>query len=274
MSKSGIPYFPLDVEVDEKLELIEAEYGLTGFAVIVKLLQRIYGGHGYYTEWTYEVALLFAKKLGLGGSVVSEIIQASIRRGMFHQEIFEKYHVLTSAGIQKRYFNAVARRKEIKVNDDILLVNVTQICKNVYIFHENVYRNGKNVNISAQRKEKERREKESNTPLPPKGEDVDFQGVVDMFHRLCPTMPKVQAITEGRKRAIKARFNNQNTLEDFESVFRAAGKSNFLSGKNGAWNGCSFDWLLKPANWQKVKEGNYDDRPSEKKYKDFDWDEF
>ena len=47
MGKSGTPYFPLDVELDEKMELIEAEYGLTGYAVILKLLQRIYGGHGY-----------------------------------------------------------------------------------------------------------------------------------------------------------------------------------------------------------------------------------
>ena len=102
MGKSGIPYFPLDVELDEKMELIEAEYGLTGYAVIIKLLQRIYGGHGYYIHWTYEVALLFAKRLGVGGSVVSEIIEAAVKRGMFHKEIFAKYKVLTSEGIQKR----------------------------------------------------------------------------------------------------------------------------------------------------------------------------
>ena len=29
MGKSGIPYFPLDVELDERMELIEAEYGLS-----------------------------------------------------------------------------------------------------------------------------------------------------------------------------------------------------------------------------------------------------
>ena len=89
MGKSGIPYFPLDVELDEKMELIEAEYGLTGYAVILKLLQRIYGGHGYYIHWTYEVALLFAKRIGVGGSVVSEIIEAAVNifylALLFHQ---------------------------------------------------------------------------------------------------------------------------------------------------------------------------------------------
>ena len=40
---NGITYFPLDVHMDDNIELIEAEFGLTGFAVIVKLYQKIYG---------------------------------------------------------------------------------------------------------------------------------------------------------------------------------------------------------------------------------------
>ena len=158
MGKSGIPYFPLDVELDEKMELIEAEYGLTGYAVIIKLLQRIYGGHGYYIHWTYEVALLFAKRLGVGGSVVSEIIEAAVKRGMFHKEIFAKYKVLTSKGIQKRYFTAIARRKEIEVDDDILLVQVSHFCKNASIIHNNASKTAENADIPAQRKEKKRKE--------------------------------------------------------------------------------------------------------------------
>lgn len=188
MGKSGIPYFPLDVELDEKMELIEAEYGLTGYAVILKLLQRIYGGHGYYIHWTYEVALLFAKRIGVGGSVVSEIIEAAVKRGVFHKKIFEKYKVLTSEGIQKRYFTAIARRKEIEVNDDILLVQVNHFCKNASILHKNASKNARNADIPAQRKEKERKEEKSReymsragkpaqnrslASIPPKREDVE-----------------------------------------------------------------------------------------------------
>ncbi len=158
MGKSGIPYFPLDVELDEKMELIEAEYGLIGYAVILKLLQRIYGGHGYYIHWTYEVALLFAKRLGVGGSVVSEIIEAAVKRGVFHKKIFEKYKVLTSEGIQKRYFTAIARRKEIEVDDNILLVQVSHFCRNASILHKNASKTAENADMPAQRKEKERKE--------------------------------------------------------------------------------------------------------------------
>lgn len=160
MAKSGIDYFPLDVTLNAKFELIEAEFGLTGFGVVVHLLQEIYGKAGYYIEWTEEVALLFARKVGLGGSVVSEIIEASIRRGMFDKEKYDKYHVLTSKGIQKRYFEAVSRRKTLEVDYNILLVDVAQILPNVYISAKNVNIFSKNADIERQSKvEKSRVEK-------------------------------------------------------------------------------------------------------------------
>ena len=160
MAKSGIDYFPLDVTLNAKFELIEAEFGLTGFGVVVHLLQEIYGKAGYYIEWTEEVALLFARKVGLGGSVVSEIIEASIRRGMFDKEKYDKYHVLTSKGIQERYFEAVSRRKTLEVDYNILLVDVAHILPNVYISSKNVNIFSKNADIERQSKvEKSRVEK-------------------------------------------------------------------------------------------------------------------
>ncbi len=161
MAKSGIDYFPLDVTLNAKFELIEAEFGLTGFGVVVHLLQEIYGKAGYYIEWTEEVALLFARKIGLGGGVVSEIIEASIRRGMFDKEKYDEYHVLTSKGIQERYFEAVSRRKTIEVDYNILLVNVAQILPNVYISAKNVNIFSKNADIERQSKVEKSREEKS-----------------------------------------------------------------------------------------------------------------
>ena len=132
--KAGVEYFPLDVENDDKLDLIEAEFGLTGFAVIVKLYQRIYK-LGYFCEWNDEVALLFGKRLGTGGKAVSEIVSAAIRRSLFDEEIYRKYGVLTSRGIQKRYFEIVARRKNVEVEQRYLLVSRDLVPVNVNIMY-------------------------------------------------------------------------------------------------------------------------------------------
>lgn len=159
--KQGLDYFPLDCQLDDKFELIEAEFGITGFGVVVKLLQKIYGQNGYYIEWTDEVALLFAKRIGLGGSVVSEIVKASVRRGIFDKKLFEKYHVLTSAGIQKRYLEAVSRRKSFKIKNEYLLVSCAQNSDNVSNNGVNVNNNSENAGNNTQRKVKESKVKKS-----------------------------------------------------------------------------------------------------------------
>ena len=156
--KSGIDFVPLEVHLDTKWQLIEAEFGLTGFAVVVKLLQRIYGQEGYYCDYNEEVALLFTRECGLGGSVVSEIVAAAVRRGIFDKEVFEKYHVLTSRGIQERYFKAVDRRETTKVDRRYLLVPIPKKLGDVYISSENVDIYKKNADISPLTKLKETKE--------------------------------------------------------------------------------------------------------------------
>lgn len=158
--KSGLDYFPLDVYLDDKFKLIEAEFGLTGFAIVVKLFQKIYGELGYYCEWTNEVALLFGRENCLGDSAVSEIVSAAIRRGIFDKKLAEQ-GILTSAGIQKRYFEAVSRRKEVKVKKEYLLIEVTQIYKNVDIIEENVNISSENADIFKQSKVKKSKVKKS-----------------------------------------------------------------------------------------------------------------
>lgn len=185
LAKSGIDYFPLDVTLDVKFELIEAEFGLTGFGVIVHLLQEIYGKAGYYIEWTEEVALLFARKIGLGGSVVSEIVEASVRRGMFDKEKYERFRVLTSKGIQKRYFEAVSRRKVLEVDYNILLVDAAQILPNVDIRAKNVNILSENVDIANQSKVKESKVKERKVNAvsqpSPAAVDAFFDSVWDLY---------------------------------------------------------------------------------------------
>lgn len=93
---------------------------------------------------------------------------------------------------------------------------------------------------------------------------IDYQKVVDLFHSLCPSLPRVRTVSEKRKKAIRARFNAGETMESFAEVFKLAEASDFLTGRNGAWAGCGFDWLLKEANWIKTLEGTYENKAKSK----------
>lgn len=135
-NKVGLDYFELDCHMDEKVRLIQAEYGLKGFAVFVKLLQEIYGGDGYYCEWTQDRELLFASENGLNGGslqLLRDIVSACIRRNIFSERLFKEYGILTSTGIQKQYLKATVKREVVDLKKEYLLISVPENRKNVVI---------------------------------------------------------------------------------------------------------------------------------------------
>lgn len=252
-TKQGLDYFPLDVHLDDKFALIEAEFGLTGFAVVVKLFQKIYGECGYYCEWTDEVALLFSHKIGLGGKVVSEIVSASVRRGIFDKGLLEKYQILTSNGIQKRYLEAVNRRKQIKIKSDYLLINCADFSENDSKNRINVDNNAQNECNNLQRKVKESKVNKSKVKesiCAP--DDTKIERVLSIYERIGGARPK--EITGVVQRNIVINVNNGI---DFYDVFNKVAKSTFL--RESPW--CTFDWVVRPDNVKKILSGRYDDKP-------------
>ena len=87
---------------------------------------------------------------------------------------------------------------------------------------------------------------------------ISYKEIMNIYLEKCPTLPKVTKLTKTRRKHIKARWDEYDKdISVFEKVFTLAGESDFLSGRNGKWKGCSFDWLIKPSNFVKVLEGNY-----------------
>lgn len=135
-NKVALDYFELDCHMDEKVRLIQAEYGLKGFAVFVKLLQEIYGGYGYYCEWTQDRELLFASENGLNNGsqqLLRDIVSACIRRNIFSERLFKEYGILTSSGVQKQYLKATVKREVVELKKEYLLITVPENIKNVVI---------------------------------------------------------------------------------------------------------------------------------------------
>ncbi len=152
-NKVNLDYFELDCHMDEKVRMIQAEYGLKGFAVFVKLLQRIYGENGYYCEWTQDRELLFMSENGLdSGSLqlLRDIVSACIRRNIFSERLFKKYGILTSSGVQKQYLKATVKREAVELKKEYLLISVPQNRTNVAINSISVGINSISVGINEQ----------------------------------------------------------------------------------------------------------------------------
>lgn len=172
--KKGIDFFPLDVSLNLKFELIEAKFGLTGFGVMVKLFQRIYRDEGYFCPWDDEAAALFASKVGVSAIRCEEIVEEALRLGLLDRPLYEQEGVLSSRGIQRRYFSITSRRKSVEAKEKYLLLNPDETPQNLVLADKtvkcrhdvdrkrgHVCRNRKNVDNFAQSKGKESKAEQS-----------------------------------------------------------------------------------------------------------------
>ena len=160
-----IKYVQLDCHFnDDKFDFIEGKFGLKGFAIVVKLFQRIYGGQGYYCEWSDRISVVFARKIGADAQLVRDVVSAAIDEGFFDKTIYEQYGVLTSHGIQKRFYEVAKRRTVIFEKPEIVLfIPDTQKSDNANNSAPNVDNSAPNVDIEATSKVK--RSKESKEKL-------------------------------------------------------------------------------------------------------------
>lgn len=265
--KEGLDYFTLDCNMNDKIKLIEAEFGIKAFAIIVKLYQKIYSERGYYCEWNEDVALLFIASLGgnsgVSKSLIDVILAASIRRGIFSEELYERYGILTSKRIQEQYFDAVSRREKVEVEKEYLLVKVS---KNMVIVNNNsinVYINSQNVSSNTQSKEEKSREDiiVSKDTI----RQTDVQRCVEAWNSLSDCgIKSISKMTSSSKRyqSLVARIKEYG-VDDILTAIDKIRHSKFLQGRSGskrAWV-ITFDWFVLPSNFPKVLEGNYDDEP-------------
>lgn len=159
MAKVGIPSFLLDCHTNDNISEIEAEYGVKGFAVVVRLWQKIYSEKGYYCEWVERSPLLFLSNWFGGNSgvtvnLIEDIVRRCLKNGIFDVVMYEKHSILTSARIQRQYFDVAKRREEIHVKKEYLLVSVDKIRGIVFENNISACRNEENVCRNVTSKEK------------------------------------------------------------------------------------------------------------------------
>lgn len=77
-------------------------------------------------------------------------------------------------------------------------------------------------------------------------------------------MPKIISIKENRKTHLESRLKDHG-LETVKEAILKASESKFLNGENERKFTANFDWILKPANFTKILEGNYKNRADKQK---------
>lgn len=157
-TKKGLDYFPLDVDFlsDLKVRRIIKACGKEAVHILVALLANIYRDEGYYVLWDDDLAFLVADEVGTKEGTVEELVKKAVQVKFFDKDIFDKYSVLTSKGIQSRYILATKERKKVELEYKYLLTNEVN--------RSNISINGRNNSVNQgnnqQSKVKESKEKE------------------------------------------------------------------------------------------------------------------
>ena len=156
--KQGLDYYPLDVGFlqDVKIRRIMRACGIQSIPVLISLLANIYRNDGYFLRWSPDMSFLIADELGVSEGAVTATVDKAVQVDFFNANMYECYGVLTSEGIQSRFFEAASRRREVRYDARFLLINV-----NVYKNLVNVDNNPVNVDDNPQSKVKESKGKES-----------------------------------------------------------------------------------------------------------------
>jgi uncharacterized phage protein (TIGR02220 family) len=231
--KLGLDYFPLDTKLEDDVELLEAEFKLEGFAILIKLWQKIYA-NGYYINWEKDNELLFSRRINAEINLVNSVINGCFQRNLFHKGLHEKYKILTSKGIQDRYLTAASqsKRKHIPMTREYCLVDKKTKELITEFIELTPEKSPKTPEKSPQRKGKERKGKESkrkNTM------SSTYRPIIDYLNEKCGT--NYRPSTKKTKSLIDARTNEGFEIEDFKTV---------IDKKSNEWIGTKYEKYLRP----------------------------
>lgn len=132
------------------------------------------------------------------------------------------------------------------------------------------------VAIPETERETEKREKSLSEEVP----TVPFDLLIDLYEKHLPELPVVRRslyATGSNAKTTKQRWEwvmtskhekgprtgqrlaetQEQALDWFDKFFGFVSQSEFLTGRDKAWNGCNLGWLMNRANFEKVISGQY-----------------
>lgn len=157
--------------------------------------------------------------------------------------------------------------EDLNIPKDLIDNNKERITEQSLINHGTV------IDVSVTIKEEEKEEEDeylrgSNEPLcgtsPHVEEKIDYKALVNFFNEETKGVFGFvrYPISDKRKGMVNARIR-QHGKQAFVDMIHKAYASDFLRGQSGNSFKATFDWLIKPTNFEKVISGNYDNRSIE-----------
>jgi hypothetical protein len=228
-----------------------AKHGMTGYGIYWAIIEDLYNNaNALQTD---------CESIAYDLRVDSEIIKSII----FDFDLFKiDGEIFSSLSIQRRLDDRNEKSEKARKSAQYRWNNKTD--------NANAMRTQSDGNAIKERKGKERKLNTPNGVLlsSNKNDDNNHSGNVPIEKIIQSwnertKLSKVNTISESRKKAIRARWN-EHGRDNIWKVFKKTFESDFLNGKNESNWMASFDWVMNPTNFVKILDGNYDNREKPK----------
>ena len=264
MSKETF-YFSHDYNArnDIKIQALLADQGAVGYGVywiIVEILHEESGKKLKLNNLTY---IAIARQASTSVEQVKTIVECCLEYELFSEKDGCFYSKRILKNINKRMDISEKRAKAGRIS-----ANKRKKATSVEQKSTSAEESPTKSNKEKERKEKERKEKstvDTNVSMSdathPTQEKVYFKELINFFNDETQGIfgKVIYPISDKRKGSIRARIKDFGK-DAFAEMIRKACKSDFLKGGGNKGFVANFDWMIRPSNFQKILEGNYDNK--------------
>lgn len=223
----------------------EITYGRGQYPASIRFLSKKW-------SWSERVVRTFLSKLTKEKMIITDNSQ-----GM-NVITLCKYNEYNGSGTANDTVSDTDINQEIKRLNDLVTQLATQLTTQP--------RHTGDTNFNKENKDNNSNNSGSSNELPcgtsqPHAERIDYTGLVDFFNSKTNGVFGYlrQPLSDKRKGMVSARIKEHGKKVFVEMIEKACA-SNFLKGQNNRNFMASFDWLIKPTNFEKVISGNYDNK--------------
>ncbi|WP_352406276.1 Lin1244/Lin1753 domain-containing protein [Petrimonas sp.] len=250
---------------DEKLLAVRMRLGAEGYGVYFMLLERLREESDYMSIKDYN---MIAFDLRVDSKTIKSVVEEfglfvfTDDGKYFYSESFNSRMKLKDESKQKRSEagkKGMKSRWKSEKDNNVINTDNNDITKD-------------KKNITSKVKESKVKEIISTDVDIPESEkqasrtQIDYKKLIEFFNSETKgVFGEVRyPLSSKRQDSIRARIR-EHGKEAFAEMIKKASNSDFLKGNNSTGFQATFDWLIKPTNFPKVLEGNYDNRSKENK---------
>lgn len=254
---------------DEKILAVRMKHGMEGYGIYFAIIEKLLESTDYILLKDYN---MIAFELRASAEKVKSVIEdfglfefTEDGKLFYSKSLLDRMDALEEKREKRSEAGKIGAERRWKNRDKI--ANAIKKDSNAITKPSKKIAEYSKVEYSKVKESKDSNYRDNSNELPlsgtqkPHAENIDYQKFVEWFNEKTKGVfgELRYPLSEARKGMMRARIK-EHGKDAFFSVILSSAKSNFLKGDNKKSWRATFDWMIRPTNFEKILTGNFDNR--------------